>query len=163
MCTCFAPSNFAPVFSRPPIHSSLSAALRRLFFPPASRYADVDRPISFCAAGPPERSKIVIFDLPDQPFNIHSKEAGSPVRPSLLRPQPPPVAVSLCAHPFILPLEPHYFVKPQASSRRNDVGLLPCASRHQAALLASYYGPNDCLIKPSATSKAKHRGEDELN
>jgi hypothetical protein len=72
MCTCFAPSNFAP------IHSSVSAALRRLFFPPASRYADVDRPISFCSAGASERSKIVIFDLPDQPFNIHSKEAGSP-------------------------------------------------------------------------------------
>jgi hypothetical protein len=38
----------------------------------------VSSPISFYSAGPPDRSKIVIFDLPDQPFNIRSKRQGLP-------------------------------------------------------------------------------------
>jgi hypothetical protein len=54
----------------------------------------VSSPISPYSAGPPDRSKIVIFDLPDQPFNIRSKEAGSPMRPSLPRPPSPVVLLS---------------------------------------------------------------------
>ncbi|KAF8202802.1 hypothetical protein K438DRAFT_1758108 [Mycena galopus ATCC 62051] len=33
--------------------------------------------------------RLVILDLPDQPFNVRSKEVGSPMRPSLLRPPSP--------------------------------------------------------------------------
>jgi hypothetical protein len=50
---------------------------------------------------PPDRSKIVIFDLPDQPFNIHSKEAGSHasffVTPTILPSRIPSVSASIPA------------------------------------------------------------------
>jgi hypothetical protein len=65
-----------------------SVASRLWFFSPAPRHADVGRPNSFCSPGPPERSKIVNFDLPDQPSNLRSEEQ-SPMQPSLLRPQSP--------------------------------------------------------------------------
>jgi hypothetical protein len=94
-CTYFASSNFGAFFSLGDPSVPVSRSPRGFSFPHPLQDKHVISPISFCSACPPDRSRIVIFDLPDQPFNIHSKEAGSPMRPSLLRPPSPVVLLSL--------------------------------------------------------------------
>jgi hypothetical protein len=47
-----------------------------VFFSAAPKLVHVSSLISFRSPGPPERSEIVIFDLPDQSFNTRSKGEG---------------------------------------------------------------------------------------
>jgi hypothetical protein len=146
---------FCTFFSWSPIHSSVSVTLRLLFFPPAPRHTHVSSLISFCSPGPPDRSKIVIFDLPDQPFNIHSKETGSLMHCSLL----PPPSTLVTFRLFLRPSRhfssgtPHFcsasnFKLNQALS--DVAGVHPAIKQLSCDLNTALEG---CPIKPSATQQ----------
>jgi hypothetical protein len=90
---------FCTFFSRPTVCSSVSVALRLLFFSPAARHAHVSNLISFCFPGPPDRSKIVIFDR--RSTSARNRQGLPCVLLCYAHNLPRSHSVCWCVHPFL--------------------------------------------------------------